>query len=290
MGLLDSIRSAFGGIGRTWFAGPPELLVRDPDAPLELSAGARDRLAALPADHGIHVDTIEADRGRIVRVTEGPSQGPPPEALAGLPVTMSDADLSRLRGRTLTWDDGRWRILAHLDLRVRDTPNPESKLYVCDQVLARGRPLYFVGQEDLPDLPAALLAVRGVRSVLVRDNSVTVERGDPSVDWDLLDGGVDAALRSWLLACGRPLEGGADSVSRDPLEAEIWKVLEATVLPAIHRDGGTLELVGYDAGVVRVSMQGACRTCPSSTATLRLGVERALREAFPGRVERVEAV
>jgi Fe-S cluster biogenesis protein NfuA len=67
-------------------------------------------------------------------------------------------------------------------------------------------------------------------------------------------------------------------------------VLEERVLPAVHRDGGTIELVGYSNGVVLVSMHGACRSCPSSTATLRGGVERTLREAFPGRIERVEAV
>jgi Fe-S cluster biogenesis protein NfuA len=284
MGFMDAIRSVFGL--------QKELEVLDPDASLQVTAAARDRLAALPPDHGIHVDTLPLgeQRGRVVRITEGPAQGPPPDALAPLPISLSDADLLRLRGRAIGYDDGRWRVEIHLDLRVRDTPNPESKLYAGDQVLARGRPLFFVAGEDLPDLPAALLGVRGVRTVLLRDNTVTVERSDPSVDWDAIDRGVDAALRSWLLSCGRPLEGGADSVSRDPLETEIWKVLEERVLPAIHRDGGTLELVGFAGGVVRVSMQGACRTCPSSTATLRSGVERTLREAFPGRVQRVEAV
>lgn len=286
MGLFDTI-SAFG---RSMFGVQKELVVLDPDLPLAVSAAARDHLAGLGPDRGVHVDTIAADRGRIVRVTEGPVQGPPPDALAPLPITVSDADLARLRGRTLTWRDGRWSIEVHLDLRAKDTPNPASRLYLGDQLLARGRPLYFVPGPDLPDLPTALLAVPEVKSVLLRDHTVTVECTAATVDWDAVDRGVDAALRSWLLACGRPLEGVADSVSRDPIEAEIWKVLEARVLPAIHRDGGTMELVGFREGTVLVSLQGACRTCPSSTATLRLGVERTLREAFPGRVERVEAV
>jgi Fe-S cluster biogenesis protein NfuA len=282
MGFFDTLRSVFGI--------QKELAVHDPDAPLVVSAAARDRLAEIGPDRGIHVDTIEGDRGRVVRVTEGPVQGPPPDAIAPLPVTMSDRDLLRLRGRTLAWRDGRWMIEIHLDLRAKDTPNPASRLYLGDQVLARGRPLYFVPGPDLPDLPAALLAIPDVKSVLLRDHTVTVERASAAADWDAIDRRVDAALRTWLLGCGRPLEGVADSVSRDPIEAEIWKVLEERVLPGIHRDGGTMELVGYREGTVLVSMQGACRTCPSSTATLRMGIERTLREAFPGRVERVEAV
>jgi Fe-S cluster biogenesis protein NfuA len=286
MGFLDTMRGMFGRS----FGLQKELVVHDPDAPLAVSASARDRLAELGPDQGVHVDTIDAGRGRIVRVTEGPAQGPPPPALEPLPVTASDADLALLRGRSLSFRDGRWMVEVHLELRAKDTPNPESRLYLADQVFARGRALFFVPGEDLPDLPALLLSVPGVKSVLLRDNTVTVERTDPGVDWDTLDRGIDTALRSFLLSCGRPVEGGADSVSRDPLEAEIWKVLEERVLPGIHRDGGTMELVGFKQGVVLVSMQGACKTCPSSTATLRIGIERTLREAFPGRVERVEAV
>jgi Fe-S cluster biogenesis protein NfuA len=56
----------------------------------------------------------------------------------------------------------------------------------------------------------------------------------------------------------------------------------------VHRDGGDIELVGVSNGVVRLSMVGACRSCPSSVITLKQGVEKVLREAFPGQVERVE--
>jgi NFU1 iron-sulfur cluster scaffold homolog, mitochondrial len=270
-------------------------VVRDPDLPLVVSDEARERLAALGPDHGVHVDTIpmgtdDAARGHIVRVTEGPILGPPPPSLEPLAITASDPDLQRLRGRTLAYRSGRWMVEVHLELRAKDTPNPSSRLYLADQLFARGRPLFFVPGPDLPDLAALLLGVPGVKNVLLRDNTVTVERTADRGDWDLLDRSIDSALRTWLLSGGRPIEGGADSVSRDPLEAEIWKVLEERVLPAIHRDGGTLELVGFRHGVVLVSMQGACKTCPSSAATLRMGVEQTLRKAFPGQVERVEAV
>ncbi|MCB9687164.1 MAG: NifU family protein [Alphaproteobacteria bacterium] len=282
MSLFDAVKR-FLGI-------QPPLVVHAPDAAFTVTEAARARLAELPPDQGVHIDTIEAERGRLPRAVEGESQGPPPPALDGLAITISDADLELLEGRSLHWQDGRWVIQVSLELRAQDTPNPDGRLYLASQLLATGRPLYFVaGGDDLPDLPALLLDRPGVRSVLLRDNTVAVER-EPGTPWDAIDRGVDTALRTWLGACGRPLRGGTDSTGRDPIEDEIRAVLEEKVLPAVHRDGGTIELVGYSNGTVLVSLHGACRTCPSSTATLRGGVERTLREAFPGRIERVEAV
>lgn len=281
MGLWDSLRNMLGF--------PKPLVVRDPEAPLAVSEAARQALAALPAGQGLHLQTVPVERGRLVQVTEGESQGPPPEALNDLPVTISDADLVRLRGRILDRRDGRWVVTMPLELRARETPNPDGRLYLCDQVLATGRPAFFTAGEGLPDLAHRLLSVPGVRSVLLRENTVTVER-EPEAPWPGIDAGVDVALREHLLMCGERVTGGLSDPESAGLEAEIRAVVAEKLLPAIHRDGGDLEVVGYSHGVVKVSMVGACRTCPSSTMTLRMGVERTLKEAFPGKIERVEAV
>jgi NFU1 iron-sulfur cluster scaffold homolog, mitochondrial len=285
MGLWTALRSLIG------FA--PPLVVRDPAAPLAVSEAAREALAAMPAGHGVHIETVPAHRGRVVQITPGPAQGPPPAPLGDLPVTLSDPDLERLRGRTLDWDGERWTVAVPLELRARETPNPESRLYLCDQVLATGRPAFFAGGssagEDLPDLAARLLDVPGVRSVLLREHTVTMER-EADVPWASIDRGVDAALREHLILCGGPVAGGEADAPRDPLEAEIRQVLLEKVLPGVHADGGDIELVGFSNGVVKVAMVGACRSCPASSATLRHGVERTLMEAFPGRVQRIEAV
>jgi Fe-S cluster biogenesis protein NfuA len=117
-----------------------------------------------------------------------------------------------------------------------------------------------------------------------------VER-EPDHPWAEIDAGVDVALREHLLMCGEPVQGGAESGGDiEGMEAQIRAVVAEKLLPAIHRDGGDLEIVGYSGGVVKVSMVGACRSCPSSSMTLRLGVEKTLKEAFPGVIERVETV
>ena len=72
------------------------------------------------------------------------------------------------------------------------------------------------------------------------------------------------------------------------MKEQIESVLEA-IRPALMADGGNVELVGVDGGTVKVRLQGACGTCPSSTYTLKLGIERMIKEQVPG-VEEVVAV
>jgi Fe-S cluster biogenesis protein NfuA len=277
VGLLNTLKSALG-------LNTP-VVPRDP-LPLQLSDDAVTRLSQLPEGHGIHVATRRAERGRIVVVEEGESLGPPPAGYQQM--TIGDPDLQRLRGLVLDHHDGGWHVSTHLELRSRETPNPDGRLYVCNRWLAEGRPLFFTAERDaLPDLPASLLEVSGVRTVLIRDNTVTIER-QADAPWDVIDAGVNTALRMYFLSTGHRMT--SEEVDRTGLMAEVQAVLERSILPGIHADGGDLELVSIDEGVVFVRMQGACRSCPASTATLKLGVERTLREAFPDQIRAVEQI
>jgi Fe-S cluster biogenesis protein NfuA len=281
MSLFDTLRNAFG-IQRP-------LRLQPSDTPLALSDSARARIAELDDEHGIHVTTSPSEGGFVVVAQEGASQGPPPPGFDDLPLSVADRDLHRLRGLTLDYRDGRWAISLDLAMRARETPNPDSRLYLCNRLLATGRPLYFTQSEGSPALIERLLDIPAVEAILLRDNTVTVER-TPSAPWDPIDAAVDAAVREYFLLCGHEIDGSALKTSDDPFEQEVLAVLAKRVLPGIHQDGGDLDLLGIDNGVVRVSLQGACRSCPASTATLKHGIERTLREAFPGRIERVEQV
>ncbi|MEN0063753.1 MAG: NifU family protein [Myxococcota bacterium] len=270
------------------------LEVHDPTVPLRLTEAAQARLVGLGEDQGIHVETTEAPGGRLVQVTEGARQGPAAPGYEAWSLTASDADLDRLRGRILDVHQDRWTISVPLELRARETPNPDSRLYLSSQPLAEGAPAFFVSGADaggeVPALAARLMAIEGVRSLLLRDNTVTVERV-PSTPWDGLDRKVDIALREHFLLCGRAVKGERLATTDDgKLSAAVRQVLAEKVAPAIHRDGGDIELVGVSQGVVKVSLVGACRSCPASAMTLQHGVERTLKEAFPGQIERVEQV
>lgn len=284
MGLWDTMRNALG-LQRP-------LQPRDPDAPLEIASSAQAWFEQCTDGDGIHLATREADWGRVVQVHEGPLQGPPPPALEPLPITASDTDLHHLRGLVLERRDQRWTVSVDLAVRARETPNPDGRMYLCDRTLSTGRSLYFSAEtpaEQVPVLARVLLDLEGVDSLLIRANTLTVQRrsGHP---WDGIDRGVDAALRQYFLRCGHAVS--AEEVQRgdDPLMEEVYSVLAERVLPGIHADGGDLELVSIEQGVVRVAMHGACQGCPASTATLRIGVEQTLQKAFPGRIDRVESI
>jgi Fe-S cluster biogenesis protein NfuA len=282
MSLLDTVRRALG-LERA-------LEVQDPDAPLGLEPGAESRLRSLPPGQGIHLTTQRGAFGRLVLINEGPAEGPPPPELEPWPITASDADLAWVRGLRLDYQNGRWAISGALDLRARETPNPDGRLYLLNRVVARGTALQVTqAHRAVPDLPAHLLAIPGVRSVLLRDATLTIER-EPGTGWPPIDRGVEAAVRTWMLSCGRPLEARDRPPRESPLEEAVEQLLEAQVAPAIRRDGGDIRLASVVDGVATVELVGACRSCPASEATLKHGVERALRSAFPGEIERVEAV
>src|SRR5690606_8856647 len=116
-------------------------------------------------------------------------------------------------------------------------------------------------------------------------NTLTVER-EGQAAWGPIDREVEARLREHLLLCA-PLIEPIEVVHDTDLEAEVMRVLHETILPKVHRDGGDLQLVGVSDGVVELRMLGACGTCPASQITLKLGAERLLKEALPGRIHSV---
>lgn len=278
MGLWDTFVRALG-------------LERDPVVrelgPVALTPAAERRLSALPPGHGAHLHLVSVPAGWLVRVDEGPVEAPHP-GFGGAPVACDDLTVGRLAGVHLDHEDGRWRVIAEVDVRARETPNPDGRLYKTDRVLAQGRVYAARRGPGAPWLADALLAREDVRGVLLRDHTVSVERV-PGAPWPPIDAAVALAVRAWALALGEPAIPRPADPSDDALLAAARHVLEHHVAPAIHADGGDIELLGVEDGVARVRMVGACRSCPASVLTLKGGVERVLKEAFPGEIERVEA-
>lgn len=278
MGFFDRIARALGF--------EPPIASREP-GPLVITDAARARIAALPPGTSVIVGTFAQDGGRIVLVREEVTDEPRDPALG---VIVAAGDAEALRGLSLDWD-GRWS--ARLEMRIvpGETPNPDGRMYEVDRPLARGSPRFFLpGQTNAPDLAVRLLKIEGVASILFRDNTVTVERV-PGIGWAPLDRAVIGALREHFLLCGGPIAApSAVASSDDPLTRRVAVILRDRVAPIIHRDGGDIELVEVRDGVAVVRLIGACRTCPAATATLELGVEKALRDSFPGEVHRVVRV
>jgi Fe-S cluster biogenesis protein NfuA len=183
-------------------------------------------------------------------------------------------------------------------IETEGTPNPATLKFL------PGRTVMGVGTADFaaPDLAdrsplaQALFSLPGVARVFLGSDFVTITKTDV-IDWQALRPQVLGVLMEHFVA-GRPVvQGDSDAVLEDDVAPEdrevveqIKELLDTRVRPAVAGDGGDIVFRGYRDGVVRLHMQGACSGCPSSSATLKHGIENMLRHYVPEvvAVEQVE--
>lgn len=175
-------------------------------------------------------------------------------------------------------------------MHAERTPNPNSIKWVLSCAVDEdGRSAHFTSlpSEDVSPLAARLFAVQGVVGIFLAGNFVTVTKAE-DVDWaDIAQPLVDA-IKTFFAAGGRALGPsfvGAAAAGQGEIEARIQEILEREIRPAVAMDGGDVIFAGFRDGVVELYMQGSCSGCPSSRATLKLGIEARLREAIPEVVE-----
>ncbi|WP_373047079.1 NifU family protein [Vulgatibacter sp.] len=180
-------------------------------------------------------------------------------------------------------------------IRLEFTPNPSTLKYVVARpLLPRGTANFTekAAAETSP-LPLRLFEVDGVKAVMVGPSFVTVTMADEA-DAAALNDGVHAALHAHLDAGEHPvdpavLEQAAAANAEDgPVVSRIKEIIEEEIRPAVAMDGGDISFERFQDGVVYVFMKGACSSCPSSTATLKMGIESRLREELPEVVEVVQ--
>jgi Fe-S cluster biogenesis protein NfuA len=144
-------------------------------------------------------------------------------------------------------------------------------------------------------LATALFRLDGVGRVFLGGDFVTVTRNDET-DWQTLKPRVLGAIMDHFVSGLPVIDSDEDSVEEDvdPADQEIVEaikeLLDTRVRPAVAGDGGDIVFRGFRDGVVRLHMQGSCSGCPSSTATLKYGIENMLKHYVPEvvSVEQVE--
>ena len=183
-------------------------------------------------------------------------------------------------------------------IETEGTPNPATLKFLPGRDVMGDGTADFAGPDtaDRSPLATALFALPGVARVFLGGDFITITKSDIS-DWQALRPQVLGAIMEHFVA-GRPvIEGLGAAVDEDvsPEDQEIVDqikdLLDTRVRPAVASDGGDIVFRGYREGVVRLHMQGACSGCPSSSATLKHGIENMLRHYVPEvtSVEQVEA-
>jgi Fe-S cluster biogenesis protein NfuA len=176
-----------------------------------------------------------------------------------------------------------------VNIQLEWTPNPSTLKYVVDRRLVSSGAVNITSKqaaEEKSPLALKLMGIKGVVAVMVGSNFVTVTKGDEG-EWDELNDAVMGTLDEHLgaglpavneevLAAARATAGVSGSV-----ETRIQEILDAEIRPAVAQDGGDITLDRFEEGIVYLHMKGACSGCPSSTATLKMGIESRLRELIP---------
>jgi Fe-S cluster biogenesis protein NfuA len=169
------------------------------------------------------------------------------------------------------------------------TPNPNTLKYsVNRQLMATGAMNFLKKEEAAERSPLAhkLLNVPGIAGVMVGKNFVTVTKTEAG-DWDLVHKSasnlIEEHLREGLPAVAESAASAntAHKGGDTDLEKRIRDILDNEIRPAVAMDGGDITFEKFEAGVVYLYMQGSCAGCPSSTATLKMGIENRLREEIP---------
>jgi len=198
------------------------------------------------------------------------------------------------------------------------TPNPNSMKFVANINLLEGGVVEYDSKESAVNCPlaASLFSFSGITKVFITSNFVTLNK-ESDVDWFDVTNIIREFIRGYLMSdeqlfIGSPFDDNhvpastkkeavnvsevaietkeRPSIPSSPeLEKKITELLEEYVKPAVESDGGAIHFKSFDNGTVSVVLKGACSGCPSSTVTLKSGIENLLKQMVP-EVQEVIAV
>ena len=172
-------------------------------------------------------------------------------------------------------------------IQTEETPNPATLKFIPGGDVMAGGTAEFTSpdaaQKGSP-LARRLFSIDGVTSVFLGRDFVAVTKSEAK-DWFQMKPAVLAGIMEHY-ASGLPVvnEKGAeeeDTADEDDVVRQIRHLLDSRVRPAVAMDGGDIVFHSFDDGVVTLEMRGACQGCPSSTATLKMGIENMLRHYIP---------
>lgn len=174
-------------------------------------------------------------------------------------------------------------------IQTEPTPNPNVLKFLPGREVAPQGALEYrsIDEAAASPLAEALFELEGVEGVFFGADYVSVTRAPHAADWSALKAPILSVIMDHFVS-GAPLvrEGeaaAADAGEDTEIVAEIKGLLDSRIRPAVAQDGGDILFDAFDeeTGVLRLRMRGACSGCPSSSATLKAGVEQMMRHYIP---------
>ncbi len=180
-------------------------------------------------------------------------------------------------------------------IQTESTPNPATLKFLPGQTVLETGTADFPAPEaaDASPLANRVFGVDGVTGVFLGNDFVTVTKGE-AVEWDHVKPAILGAIMEHFQSGQPVMSGQSDDAKSGHAEhtgpdgeivVQIKELLDTRVRPAVAQDGGDITFHGFERGVVYLHMQGACAGCPSSTLTLKMGIENLLRHYIPEVIE-----
>lgn len=184
-----------------------------------------------------------------------------------------------------------------LEIYTESTPNPESLKFVTSRFLLKGAVAEFKNKEDAnaqSPLASMLFEIPFIQQVFVSNHYISITKKQ-EYEWFEITPEIKQSIKDFILS-GKEMFSGDfyrsmhqvhDTAANDEVEIDekIKALLEKYVKPAVEMDGGHIAFKSFENGIVTLLMQGACSGCPSSSATLKNGVEGLLKRMIPEVVE-----
>ena len=164
------------------------------------------------------------------------------------------------------------------------TPNPNSLKFLPGKKVSNSGPYEITNKEDMQnELVRNILSINGVEGIFLGEDFISVNKNE-KINWDEIKHIVISFINDFY-ADGKEFvidDNIKNEVSDlNEIEEKIVKILEQKIRPAVARDGGDIKFKEFKDGVVKVQLQGSCSGCPSSTMTLKQGVQNLLCHYIP---------
>ena len=170
-------------------------------------------------------------------------------------------------------------------VQIQNTPNPNSLKFIPGKKVSEVGPIEILDLKDAQnELVRNILSINGVRGLFLYEDFLSVNKSK-DIDWTNIKHIVTSYINEFYSKGNTSVisskNEGENQKDLSEIEKKIINVLETKIRPAVSRDGGDITLSSYKDGVVTVKLQGSCSGCPSSTVTLKKGVENLLTHYIP---------
>jgi Fe-S cluster biogenesis protein NfuA len=175
-----------------------------------------------------------------------------------------------------------------MNIQTEHTPNPSSQKFLPGKIVMEKGTADFRNIEEAKRSPLALnlFKIDGVEGVFFGSDFISITKSD-NHEWQMLKSSISETIIEYYKSGAAIMlqgeEDNSDTSNTEDSEAvvKIKEILETKVRPAVAKDGGDITFQSFDNGIVYLQMQGSCSGCPSSTATLKAGIENMLKHYIP---------